>query len=253
METAVTDSSEKQTIVVTGGSRGIGRAICTALAGPEATVYYNYASNRQAAAETEEIVKAAGGLAVGICADIASETAMIDFFQQILSETGRIDVLVNNAGMTRDGLLVRMKALDWDAVMDVNLKGAFLCTKLAAKTMIKQHYGRIINISSVVGVTGNSGQANYSASKAGLIGFTKAVARELASRNITVNAVAPGYIETDMTGALSEKNKDVMLQQIPLGRIGRPQDVTSVVVFLASEAASYITGQVIHVSGGMYM
>jgi 3-oxoacyl-[acyl-carrier protein] reductase len=155
--------------------------------------------------------------------------------------------------MTRDGLLVRMKALDWDAVMDVNLKGAFLCAKIAAKTMIKQHFGRIINISSVVGATGNSGQANYSASKAGMIGFTKAVAKELASRNITVNAVAPGYIETDMTGALSEKNKDFMLQQIPLGRFGRPQDVTSVVVFLASEAASYITGQVIHVSGGMYM
>jgi len=155
--------------------------------------------------------------------------------------------------LTRDGLLVRMKALDWDAVMAVNLKGAFLCAKIAAKTMIKQHFGRIINISSVVGATGNSGQANYSASKAGMIGFTKAVAKELASRNITVNAVAPGYIETDMTGALSEKNKDFMLQQIPLGRFGKPQDVTSVVVFLASEAASYITGQVIHVSGGMYM
>ena len=249
----MTVSSEKQTIVVTGGSRGIGRAICIALAGPDATVYFNYASNRQAAAETEERVRAAGGLAVGICADIASETAVADFFQRILSETGRIDVLVNNAGMTRDGLLVRMKAIDWDTVMDVNLKGAFLCAKIAAKTMIKQHSGRIINISSVVGVTGNSGQANYSASKAGMIGFTKAVAKELASRNITVNAVAPGYIETDMTDALSEKNKAVMLQQIPLGRFGKPQDVTAVVVFLASEAASYITGQVIHISGGMYM
>jgi 3-oxoacyl-[acyl-carrier protein] reductase len=249
----VTAFSEKRTIVVTGGSRGIGRAICIALAGPGATVYFNYASNNRAAAETEESIRAAGGAAVGICADIASETAMTDFFQRILSETGRIDVLVNNAGMTRDGLLVRMKAMDWDAVMDVNLKGAFLCAKIAAKTMIKQHSGRIINISSVVGVTGNSGQANYSASKAGMIGFTKAVAKELASRNITVNAVAPGYIETDMTEALSEKNKDAMLQQIPLARFGRPRDVTSVVVFLASEAASYITGQVIHVSGGMYM
>ena len=249
----MTVSSEKQTIVVTGGSRGIGRTICIALAGPEATVYFNYASNRQAAAETEERVRAAGGLSIGICADIASETAVADFFQRILSETGRFDVLVNNAGMTRDGLLVRMKALDWDTVMDVNLKGAFLCAKIAAKTMIKQHSGRIINISSVVGVTGNSGQANYSASKAGMIGFTKAIAKELASRNITVNAVAPGYIETDMTDALSEKNKAVMLQQIPLGRFGKPQDVTAVVVFLASEAASYITGQVIHISGGMYM
>jgi 3-oxoacyl-[acyl-carrier protein] reductase len=249
----VTASSEKQTIVVTGGSRGIGRAICIAFAGPEATVYFNYASNREAASETEARVREAGGLAVGICADIASEPAMTDFFQRIFSETGRIDVLVNNAGMTRDGLLVRMKAIDWDSVMDVNLKGAFLCAKIAAKTMIKQHSGRIINISSVVGVTGNSGQANYSASKAGIIGFTKAVAKELASRNITVNAVAPGYIETDMTEALSEKNKDAILQLIPLGRIGRPQDVTAVIVFLASEAASYITGQVIHISGGMYM
>lgn len=249
----MTASSEKQTIVVTGGSRGIGRAICIALAGPGATVYFNYASNRQAAAETEARVGAAGGLAVGICADIASEPAMTDFFQRILSETGRIDVLVNNAGMTRDGLLVRMKEIDWDSVMDVNLKGAFICAKIAAKSMIKQHSGRIINITSVVGVTGNSGQANYSASKAGMIGFTKAVAKELASRNITVNAVAPGYIETDMTDALSEKNKEAMLQQIPLGRFGKTQDVTAVVVFLASEAASYLTGQVIHVSGGMYM
>ena len=249
----MTVSSKKQTIVVTGGSRGIGRAICLALAGPETTVYFNFASNRQAAAETEERARETGGLAVGICADIASETAMTDFFQRILSETGRIDVLVNNAGMTRDGLLVRMKALDWDAVMDVNLKGAFLCAKIAAKTMIKQHFGRIINISSVVGVTGNSGQAIYSASKAGMIGFTKAVAKELASRNITVNAIAPGYIETDMTDAISEKNKEALLQQIPLNRFGRPQDVTAVVVFLASDAASYITGQVIHISGGLYM
>ena len=249
----MTVGSKKQAIVVTGGSRGIGRAICLALAGPEATVYFNYASKHQAAAETENTVRAAGGRAVGICADIASEAAMRDFFQRILSETGRIDVLVNNAGMTRDGLLVRMKVLDWDEVVAVNLKGAFLCAKIAAKTMIKQHSGRIINITSVVGVTGNSGQANYSASKAGMIGFTKAVAKELASRNITVNAVAPGYIETDMTDALSEKNKEAMLQQIPLARFGRPQDVTAVVVFLASEAASYITGQVIHVSGGMYM
>ncbi len=230
--------SEKKTIVVTGGSRGIGRAICIALAGPESTVYFNYASNREAAAETEEMVKAAGGTAVGVCADISMESAISGFFQRILSETSRIDILVNNAGLARDGLLVRMKEVDWNTVMDVNLKGAFLCTKIAAKTMIKQHSGRIINITSVVGVTGNSGQANYSASKAGMIGFTKAVAKELASRNITVNAIAPGYIETDMTEVLSEKNKEAMLQQIPLNRFGKPQDVTAVVVFLASEAAS---------------
>jgi 3-oxoacyl-[acyl-carrier protein] reductase len=249
----VTVRSEKHTIVITGGSRGIGRAICIAMAGPETTVYFNYASNLEAAAETEEMVKAAGGSAVGICADISTESAITGFFQRILSETGRVDVLVNNAGLTRDGLLVRMKERDWDAVMDVNLKGAFFCSKIAAKTMIKQHSGRIINITSVVGITGNSGQANYSASKAGMIGFTKAIAKELASRNITANAIAPGYIETDMTEVLSEKNKVAMLEQIPLGRFGKPQDVTAVVAFLASDAASYITGQVIHVSGGMYM
>lgn len=249
----MTAVSEKKTIVVTGGSRGIGRAICIGLARPDAVLYFNYAANEAAAAETKALVEAAGGQAVGICADLSSEAAMTDFFQRILSETGRIDVLVNNAGLTRDGLLVRMKESDWDTVMDVNLKGTFLCTKMVAKTMIKQHFGRIINITSVVGVTGNSGQANYSASKAGMIGFTKAVAKELASRNITVNAVAPGYIETDMTESLSEKNKAAMLEQIPLGRFGKPGDVTAVVVFLASEAAAYITGQVIHVSGGMYM
>ncbi len=249
----MTVRSEKYTIVITGGSRGIGRAICIAMAGPETTVYFNYASNLEAAAETEEMVKAAGGSAVGICADISTESAITGFFQRILSETGRVDVLVNNAGLTRDGLLVRMKERDWDAVMDVNLKGAFFCSKIAAKTMIKQHSGRIINITSVVGITGNSGQANYSASKAGMIGFTKAIAKELASRNITANAIAPGYIETDMTEVLSEKNKVAMLEQIPLGRFGKPQDVTAVVAFLASDAASYITGQVIHVSGGMYM
>lgn len=249
----MTVRSEKHTIVITGGSRGIGRAICIAMAGPETTVYFNYASNLEAAAETEEMVKAAGGSAVGICADISTESAITGFFQRILSETGRVDVLVNNAGLTRDGLLVRMKERDWDAVMDVNLKGAFFCSKIAAKTMIKQHSGRIINITSVVGITGNSGQANYSASKAGMIGFTKAIAKELASRNITANAIAPGYIETDMTEVLSEKNKVAMLEQIPLGRFGKPQDVTAVVAFLASDAASYVTGQVIHVSGGMYM
>jgi len=162
-------------------------------------------------------------------------------------------VLVNNAGITKDGLLVRMKEKDWDDVLDVNLKGAFLCTKIAAKTMMNQRYGRIINISSVVGVTGNAGQANYSASKAGLIGFTKTTAKELAPRGITVNAVAPGFIETDMTAVLSDKARNAMLGQVPLGRAGQPEDVAAVIVFLASESASYITGQVIHVSGGMYM
>ncbi len=246
-------TNEKRTIVVTGGSRGIGKSICTAFAAPDTVVYFNYASSHSAAAETEQLVRNAGGQAVGICADIASETAVTDFFQKIISETGRVDVLVNNAGITRDGLLVRTKTSDWDAVMDVNLKGMFLCTRAVSKTMIKQHAGRIINISSVVGVTGNAGQSSYAASKSGMIGFTKSIARELASRNITVNAVAPGYIVTDMTEALSEKVRESMLQQIPLGRLGQPEDITAAVLFLASRQAGYITGQVFHVSGGMYM
>lgn len=161
--------------------------------------------------------------------------------------------MINNAGITRDGLLIRMKERDWDDVMDVNLKGAFICTKIAAKTMIKQRFGRIINMASVVGVTGNPGQANYVSSKAGIIGLTKAVAKELAPRGITVNAVAPGYIETEMTASLPKKAQEAMMQQIPLGRAGKPEDVAAVVAFLASDQAAYITGQVIHVSGGMYI
>jgi 3-oxoacyl-[acyl-carrier protein] reductase len=175
------------------------------------------------------------------------------FFNQIVEESGRVDVLVNNAGVTADGLLVRMKEEDWDRVMDINLKGAFHCTQAVAKTMMKQRSGRIINMASVVGVMGNAGQANYVASKAGLIGLTKTAARELAPRGITVNAVAPGFIETSMTAELPEKVKEAMLAQIPLGRMGRPEDVADVVAFLASEKASYITGQVIHVNGGMHM
>lgn len=240
-------------IVVTGGSRGIGRAICTALSAPGTRVYFNYSSNLDAAKTTAEGIEAAGGKAVYHQVDVASEAAVTDYLSSIVKEAGRIDVLVNNAGVTRDGLLVRMKASDWDTVMDVNLKGTFNCMKAAAKAMMKQRYGRIINISSVVGVCGNPGQANYVASKAGVIGLTKAVARELASRNITVNAVAPGYIATDMTGDLGDKAKAAMIGQIPMGRIGTPEDIGGVVAFLASAAADYITGQVIHVSGGMYM
>jgi 3-oxoacyl-[acyl-carrier protein] reductase len=243
---------DKRIIWVTGGSRGIGRAICRAFAGAEAHVYFNYSSAGEAAAETERLVADAGGTATGARVNVAAEEEVAGFVERILKETGRIDVLVNNAGITRDGLLVRMKALDWDTVLDTNLKGAFNCMKLVAKAMIRQRSGRIINVSSVVGVRGNPGQANYVASKAGIIGLAKAAALELASRGITVNVVAPGYIETDMTAALGEKAREVMLAQIPLGRAGSPEDVAAAVVFLSSQQAAYITGQVIHVNGGMY-
>jgi 3-oxoacyl-[acyl-carrier protein] reductase len=243
----------KRTVVVTGGTRGIGKAICLAFAGPGTNVYFNYSSASSASSEIERMVMEAGGYAKGMQVNVCSAKEVEDFFEKILSETGRIDVLVNNAGITRDGLLVRMKEKDWDEVLDVNLKGTFICTKIAAKSMMKQRYGRIINISSVVGFSGNPGQANYVASKAGIAGFTKAVAKELASRGITANAVAPGFVETDMTASLSEKVKESMINQIPLGRAGRPEDVAAAVVFLASESAAYITGQIIHVSGGMYM
>jgi 3-oxoacyl-[acyl-carrier protein] reductase len=249
----------KRTVVVTGGSRGIGRAVCLAMADSNTQIFFNYFSpsdpeaEAAAAAETEDLVGAAGGSATGKNVNVASENEIADFFKKIIDETGRIDILVNNAGITIDNLLMRMNEKDWDAVLDINLKGAFRCSKIAARAMMKQRYGRIINMASVVGVIGNPGQANYVASKAGLIGLTKAAAKELASRNITVNAVAPGFIDTDMTAALPDKVKDAMLGQVPLGRAGRPEDVAATVAFLASDSAAYITGQVIHVSGGMYM
>ena len=246
-------TNPERIVVVTGGSRGIGRAIAAALSAPGTRVCFNYSSNPDGAQTTAEAVEAGGGQADYTQVDVASESAVSDYLGAISSEYGRIDVLVNNAGITRDGLLVRMKATDWDAVMDVNLKGTFNCMKVAAKAMMKQRYGRIVNISSVVGVSGNPGQANYVASKAGIIGLTKAVARELASRNITANVVAPGYIATDMTGDLNDKAKAAMIGQIPMGRIGSPEDIAGVVAFLVSPAADYVTGQVIHVNGGMYM
>ena len=245
--------SEKRIVWVTGGSRGIGRAICIAFAGADTHVYFNYSSASDAAAETERQVAEAGGSATGVQVDVASEKEVSEFVSRIIAESGRIDVLVNNAAITRDGLIVRMKASDWDDVLNTNLKGAFNCIKAVTKPMLKQRAGRIINVSSVVGVSGNPGQANYVASKAGVIGLAKAVAQELASRGITVNAVAPGYIETDMTADLPDKAKDAMVSVIPLGRAGTPEDVAGVVAFLASEKAAYITGQTIHVSGGMYM
>lgn len=250
---------DKRTVVVTGGSRGIGRAICLSLAGPDTRVYFNYFSpvdpdaEKAAADETEKLVADAGGSAKGLSVNVASKEEVVDFFKKVIDETGRIDVLVNNAGITKDGFLVRMKESDWDAVLDINLKGAFRCIKIAARAMMKQRFGRIINLASIVGVIGNAGQANYVASKAGIIGLTKTAARELASRSITVNAIAPGFIETDMTASLPDDVKKAMLSQIPLGRAGKPEDIASVIAFLASEKASYITGQVIHVSGGMYI
>jgi 3-oxoacyl-[acyl-carrier protein] reductase len=243
----------KRTILVTGGSRGIGRAVCLAFAAADNRIFFNYSSAAAAAQETEKLVADAGGRATGMQVNVASEKEVSGFVGRALEETGRIDVLVNNAGITKDGLIVRMKESDWDAVLDVNLKGAFHCIKAVAKPMIRQRSGRIINISSVVGVTGNPGQANYVAAKAGIIGLAKGIARELASRGITVNVVAPGYIETDMTASFPEKARRMMIDQIPLGHSGTPQDIAAVVAFLASEQAGYITGQVIHVSGGMYM
>ena len=246
-------SENRKTIVVTGGSRAIGRAICTALAAPEADVYFNFSAAEADARITEQMVRERGATATALQMDVTDPDQVTGFFQRVLDDTGRIDVLVNNAGITRDGLLVRMSDANWDAVMDTNLKGAFRCTRAAARQMLKQRSGRIIHISSVVGVTGNPGQANYVASKAGIIGFTKAVALELASRGITVNAVAPGFIDTDMTASLPEKSRQAMIARIPLGRVGTPEDIAAAVAFLASSQAAYITGQVIHVSGGMTM
>lgn len=240
-------------VLVTGGSRGIGRAICEVFGKEGARVYFNYASNEAAAKETAELIAKAGGEGVAARVDVTKEAEVEAFVAQIVAGSGRLDVLVNNAGVTRDGLLVRMKEADWDLVLDTNLKGPFLCTKHVAKTMMKQRYGRIVNISSVVGALGNAGQANYVSTKAGIVGLTKAVARELASRGITVNAVAPGYVGTDMTNELPDKLKDALVQQIPLGHIGEPEDIAEAVYFLASDKAKYITGQLLHVNGGLYM
>jgi len=254
----MTENTER-VVVVTGGSRGIGRAICQTLAAPGTKIFFNYYSpaNREgeeaAAAETVDLVRKAGADIVGIWANVAVQEEVAAFIDQIMDTAGRIDVLVNNAGITRDALLARMKETDWDAVLDINLKGPFLCTQMVARIMAKQRSGRIINMASVVGVLGNIGQANYVAAKAGLIGLTKTVAKEYAPRGVTVNAVAPGFIDTDMTKVLPEKVKTMMIGNIPLGRMGTPEDIAGVVAFLASDAAAYMTGQVLHVSGGMYM
>jgi len=231
----------------------MGRAICEAFAADGVHVYFNYLSSSAAAQKTKAAIKQKGGTATAVQADVANSDAVQAFFANIRKTAGRLDVLVNNAGIVRDGLLPRMKQKDWEDVLAVNLNGAFFCTKEACRQMLKQHQGCIINISSVVGLAGNAGQANYAASKAGLIGLTKSTATELAPRNITVNAIAAGLIETDMTASLSEKEKSDMQARIPMGRLGSPEEVASVAFFLASPAASYITGQVIAVNGGLYM
>lgn len=247
--------TEKQrVVVVTGGSRGIGRAVAVRLAQPATVVCYNYhRSDDSVARETGQLIENAGATAWADRVDVSSNGDVKEFFRRIVDAHGRVDVLVNNAGVAIDGLLVRLKDEDWDRVLSINLKGAFNCMQAVGKQMMKQREGRIINMSSVVGVMGNAGQASYAASKAGLIGLTKTAARELAPRGITVNAIAPGFIHTAMTEQLPEKAKDAMLGQIPLGRMGLPEDVAEVVAFLASREAGYITGQVIHVNGGMYM
>lgn len=238
--------------VVTGASRGIGRAIAIALAAQGAKVVAS-ARNAEALAELIEQIKSQGGEALAVVGDVAVEDDANNLVKQAVDAYGQVDVFINNAGITRDGLLLRMKNDDWDTVLDTNLKGAFLCTRAVAKVMSKQRSGRIINISSVVGEMGNAGQANYCASKAGLLGLTKSVARELARRNVTVNAITPGFIVTDMTDDMTDKARDIMTEQIPLGRLGTAEDIANVVIFLASDQSAYITGQVIGVNGGMYM
>jgi 3-oxoacyl-[acyl-carrier protein] reductase len=237
--------------IVTGASRGIGRAIAIALATEGAKIAVNYASASTAADEVVAEITAAGGEAIALGADVSKSDQVDTLTNSVIEKWGRIDVLVNNAGITRDTLLLRMKLEDWQAVIDLNLTGVFLCTKAASKIMLKQRSGRIINIASVAGQMGNPGQANYSAAKAGTIGFTKTVAKELATRGITVNAVAPGFITTDMT---KDIKSDEILKYIPLGRYGVPEEVAGMVKFLAADtAAAYITGQVFNVDGGMVM
>ena len=247
-------SLDGQIALVTGASRGIGRAVALALAGEGAEVVVNYASSPDAAEAVVAEIQANGGSAYALQADVADEASVEELFKTVLTRSGRIDVLVNNAGITRDGLLMRMKTEDWQAVINLNLTGVFLCTRAVTRPMLKQRSGRIINITSVVGVTGNAGQANYSAAKAGVIGLTKTVAREYAGRNIQCNAIAPGFIASDMTAVLGEELEKKILTTIPAGRYGQPEEIAGLVKFLAMDpAAAYITGQTLHVDGGMVM
>jgi 3-oxoacyl-[acyl-carrier protein] reductase len=244
---------QKRVTVVTGASRGIGRAIAVALAAPGHDIIVNYQVNEGAAKETAAAVEACGAQAHLWRFNVADVQEVKDAFKAIVGQHQRLDVLVNNAGITRDNLVALMKPSEWDDVLDTNLKGLFLCSQAAVKPMMRQRFGRMVNVTSVVGVIGNAGQCNYAAAKAGIIGFTRSLARELISRNITVNAVAPGYIETEMTTSMPEKAREALLGQIPAARVGTPEEVAAAVRFLVSDEAGYVTGQVIHVNGGMFM
>lgn len=239
--------------LVTGASRGIGRAIAIKLAAEGAKVAINYAGNTAKAEEVKAEIEAAGGEAMLVQADVADSAAVDAMVAAVTEQYGTIDILVNNAGITRDGLLMRMKDEDFDAVISTNLKGVFYCTKVVSKLMMKKRAGKIVNMASVVGLIGNAGQTNYAAAKAGVIGFSKSAAKELAARGITVNVVAPGFIDTDMTAAMPEKAKEATLTGIPMKRMGAPEDIANAVAFLVSDNASYITGQVVNVDGGMVM
>lgn len=239
--------------IVTGASRGIGRAVALELAKAGAKVVINYAGNAAAAESVRDIIVEGGGQAIVVQADVSDASSVDNLAKKTIEAFGHIDILVNNAGITRDSLLMRMKEADWDDVMNTNLKGIFNCTKAISKIMMKQRSGRIVNMTSVVGLMGNAGQSNYAAAKAGVIGFTKSMAKELAPRGITVNAIAPGFIATDMTAILSDAVKTDLVQKIPLGRLGEPEDVAKAVLFLVSGSTNYITGQTLNVDGGMVM